>query len=107
MMSKSPRRRGIPPFDEPDTVFVLPGHLPIGVGRCLLLAALFAGGMWNLATGAGGWDTVPAIVRILGTIVCAALAQSCVRGAFGLWQTHGRDDLGPAAERIDSHDTLY
>ncbi len=107
LMSESPRRRGSQPFDELDTVFVLPGRLPIRVGRCLLLAALFAGGMWNLATGAGGWDTVPAIVRILGVIVCAGLAQSCVRGAFGLWQARGRDGLGPAAERIDSPDTLY
>lgn len=100
-------RRGAQPAQEPDIVFALPSRPPIEVGRCLLLAAVFACGMWNLVTGAGGWDTIPAIVRILAAIVCAAVAQHFVRGALDHWQTRRRAPLGPAAERIDSPDTSY
>jgi len=85
-------------------VFALPNRSSIEVGRCLLLAAGSTSCMWNLVTGAGGWDTVPAIVRILAAIVCAAVAQHFVRGALDHGQTRRRTPLGPAAERIDSPD---
>jgi len=104
-VSESPCRRGAQPAQEPDIVFALPSRPAIQVGRCLLLAAVFVCGLWNLVTGAGGWDAVPAIVRVFAAIVCAAVAQHFVRGALEHWQTRRRVPLGPAAERIDSPDT--
>ncbi len=85
-----------------DTVVSLPNSARVRAAYYLLLAAFFAWQMWNMATGAGGDDQVPGLLRFFVAIVCAATAKRLVRDALAQWRLHRSSGLGPAVERIDS-----